>query len=52
MKESLKWYENALDVNPELKSAVEMSGKIRKNLRLPARSSARVPASRKAKAKL
>jgi len=52
MKDSLKWYESALDVNPELKSAIEMSGKIRKSLRLPARSSARVPASRKAKAKL
>jgi tetratricopeptide (TPR) repeat protein len=52
MQESLKWYENALDVNPELKSAVEMSGRIRKNLRLPARSSARVPAARTAKAKL
>jgi len=52
MKESLKWYESALDVNPELKSAVEMSGRIRKSLRLPSRNSARVPASRKAKAKL
>jgi len=50
MKESLKWYESALDVNPELKSAVEMSGRIRKNLRLPARSSARLPASKSAKA--
>lgn len=40
-RESLKWYENAVDVNPELKSAVEMAGKIRKTLKLPVR----IPAS-------
>lgn len=52
MKESLQWYENALAVNPELKSAIEMSGKIRKELKLPSVRSARVPASKKQKAKL
>ena len=52
-KDSLKWYEDALDVNPELQSAIEMSGKIRKSLRLPARSnSSRLPASKKAKVSL
>lgn len=52
MKESLKWYENALEVNPELTSAIQMSGKIRKSLRLPSRNSARLPSSKKSKAKL
>ncbi len=36
-KESLKWYENAVDVNPELKNAVKMAGKIRQTLKIPAR---------------
>jgi tetratricopeptide (TPR) repeat protein len=44
-KESLKWYENAIDENPELKSAVEMAGKIRKTLKLPVR----IPASKSSK---
>jgi tetratricopeptide (TPR) repeat protein len=40
-RESLRWYENAADVNPELKSAIEMAGKIRRTLKLPVR----IPAS-------
>ncbi|MGH1467301.1 MAG: tetratricopeptide repeat protein [Bdellovibrionales bacterium] len=44
-KDSLKWYEDALVVNPELKSAVEMAGKIRRTLKMPLR----VPASKSTK---
>lgn len=42
LKESLESYEKALDLNPELKSALEMSAKIRKQLKLPQRNVAKV----------
>lgn len=41
-KESLEAYEKALDLNPELKTALEMSAKIRKKLKLPQRDIAKV----------
>ena len=44
-QESLKWYESALAINPELKSAVEMAAKVRKTLKLPTRLPPRTPAS-------
>lgn len=44
-KESLKWYEGAVDVNPQLSSAMQMAGKIRKTLRMPVR----IPASKSTK---
>ncbi len=44
-EESLKWYESALAVNPELKTAVDMAGKVRETLRLPTRIPDRLPAS-------
>lgn len=37
-RESLEAYEKALDLNPELKTALEMSSKIRKQLKMPNRS--------------
>lgn len=36
-EESLKWYESALAVNPELKTAVDMAGKVRETLKTPTR---------------
>jgi len=42
LKESLESYEKALELNPELKSALQMSAKIRKQLKLPQRSVAKV----------
>lgn len=42
-QESLKWYENALEINPELKTAVDMSGKVRQTLKMPTR----IPAKQK-----
>lgn len=44
-KESLQWYENALAVNPELKTAIDMAGNIRETLKLPARMPVRLPAN-------
>ena len=44
-KESLKWYESAIAVNPELKTAVEMAAKVRQTLKLPTRLPPRLPAS-------
>ena len=38
-KESLNWYEKAIEANPQLREAVEMSALVRKKLRLPAASS-------------
>lgn len=43
-EESLKWYENALAVNPELKTAIDMAGKVRDTLRLPTRVPAKASA--------
>ncbi len=43
-QESLKWYENALAVNPELKTAIDMAGKVRDTLRIPTRLPANNPA--------
>ncbi len=43
-EESLKWYESALAVNPELKTAIDMAGKVRETLRLPTRIPDRLPA--------
>jgi tetratricopeptide (TPR) repeat protein len=37
-RESLEAYEKALELNPELKTALEMSSKIRKQLKMPNRS--------------
>jgi tetratricopeptide (TPR) repeat protein len=42
-EESLKWYENALAVNPELKTAIDMAGKVRDTLRIPNRLPAQTP---------
>lgn len=42
LKESLGSYEKALSLNPDLKTALEMSSKIRKQLKLPQRSVAKV----------
>lgn len=44
-EESLKWYESALAVNPELKTAIDMAGKVRETLRLPTRIPDRLPAA-------
>ena len=41
LKESLEAYEKALELNPELKTALEMSSKIRKQLKMPNRSVAK-----------
>ncbi len=38
LKESLETYEKALSLDPEIKSALEMSSKIRKKLKMPSRS--------------
>lgn len=46
-RESLKWYENALEINPNLKTAVDMAGRVRQNLKIPARR----PSAKKKKAK-
>lgn len=43
-EESLKWYESALAINPELKTAIDMAGKVRETLRLPTRIPDRLPA--------
>ncbi|MCB0421548.1 MAG: tetratricopeptide repeat protein, partial [Bdellovibrionales bacterium] len=43
-KESLVWYEKAIDVNPELQGSVEMASKVRKRLNLPQVSRNRKPA--------
>jgi tetratricopeptide (TPR) repeat protein len=42
-EESLKWYESALAVNPELKTAIDMAGKVRDTLRIPNRLPAQNP---------
>lgn len=36
-EESLKWYESALAVNPEMKTAIDMAAKVRDTLRIPNR---------------
>lgn len=46
-RESLQWYENAVDLNPQLKNAVKMAGKIRQNLKIPARLPAKINSSDK-----
>ncbi len=51
-EESLKWYENALAVNPELKTAIDMAGKVRDTLRIPNRLPAQTPSSNEIKATL
>lgn len=44
-QESLKWYENALAVNPELKTAIDMAAKVRDTLKMPTRIPDRLPAA-------
>ncbi len=44
-RKSLKWYEGAVDVNPQLTSAMQMAAKIRKTLKMPIR----IPASKSTK---
>lgn len=51
-KESLKWYENALEINPELQHAIDMSAKIRKTLKMPVRIPASTKSSKKESKKL
>lgn len=44
-QESLKWYESALAINPELKNAVVMAGKVRETLKMPVKNPLRLPAT-------